>query len=276
MGIRVITVSRQFGSGGRTIAKETAERLGWAYYDKELVKKIAAESGLAESYILESGEYACSTSSFLFNWVMNAEGARSGSLPISDQLYIIQHNIIKDLAEKERCVIVGRCADYVLRDRPDCLHTFFHADTAFRADRIVRLYGERPEKPEKRLEEKDDKRRAYYRHYTGHQWGLAETTYLPRLRPGSDRPVRGHPRERGEGMKARAIPRPLRGWHETGCVVCGAAPCLFGPHAGARMLRLPQGPALGRGLRGGALRLRRLPLRRRRCAAGLFAGQPGT
>ena len=130
MGIRVITVSRQFGSGGRTIAKETAERLGWAYYDKELVKKIAAESGLAESYILESGEYACSTSSFLFNWVMNAEGARSGSLPISDQLYIIQHNIIKDLAEKERCVIVGRCADYVLRDRPDCLHTFFHADTA--------------------------------------------------------------------------------------------------------------------------------------------------
>lgn len=149
MGISVITVSRQFGSGGRTIARETAERLGWAYYDKELVKKIAAESGLAESYILESGEYACSTSSFLFNWVMNAEGARS-------------------------CVIVGRCADYVLRDRPDCLHTFFHADTAFRADRIVRLYGERPEKPEKRLKEKDDKRRAYYRHYTGHQWGLAE------------------------------------------------------------------------------------------------------
>ena len=114
MGIRIITVSRQFGSGGRTIAKETAERLGWKYYDKELVKKIAEESGLAESYILESGEYACSTSSFLFNWVMNAEGARSGSLPISDQLYIIQHNIIKDLAEHERCVIVGRCADYIL------------------------------------------------------------------------------------------------------------------------------------------------------------------
>ena len=174
MSIRVITVSRQFGSGGRTIAKETAERLGWAYYDKELVKKIAAESGLAESYILESGEYACSTSSFLFNWVMNTERIRSGSLPISDQLYIVQHNIIKDLAEKERCVIVGRCADYILRDRQDCLHTFFHADTAFRADRIVRLYGERPEKPEKRLKEKDDKRRAYYRHYTGHQWGLAE------------------------------------------------------------------------------------------------------
>ena len=113
MGIRVITVSRQFGSGGRTIAKETAERLGWAYYDKELVKR-SPRRAACESYILEAGEYACSTSSFLFNWVMNAESARSGSLPISDQLYNpAQH--YKDLAEKERCVIVGRCADYILR-----------------------------------------------------------------------------------------------------------------------------------------------------------------
>ena len=174
MGIRVITVSRQFGSGGRTIAKETAERLGWAYYDKELVKKIAAESGLAESYILESGEYACSTSSFLFNWVMNAESARSGSLPISDQLYIIQHNIIKDLAEKERCVIVGRCADYKKRPPHDSLQTKLHTDTDIRWGPNIRLFGLRTEKPEKRLKEKDDKRRAYYRHYTGHQWGLAE------------------------------------------------------------------------------------------------------
>ena len=174
MSSYVISISREFGSGGRLIGKQLAARLGIPCYDSELIQKIAEESGLAESYILESGEYACSTSSFLFNWVMNAEGARSGSLPISDQLYIIQHNIIKDLAEHERCVIVGRCADYILRDRTDCLHTFFHADNAFRADRIVRLYGERPEKPEKRLKEKDDKRRAYYRHYTGHQWGLAE------------------------------------------------------------------------------------------------------
>lgn len=174
MGIRIITVSRQFGSGGRTIAKETAERLGWKYYDKELVKKIAEESGLAESYILESGEYACSTSSFLFNWVMNAEGARSGSLPISDQLYIIQHNIIKDLAEHERCVIVGRCADYILRDRTDCLNTFFHADNAFRADRIVRLYGESDKSPEARLNEKDKRRRVNYQHYTGRTWGQSQ------------------------------------------------------------------------------------------------------
>lgn len=174
MGIRVITVSRQFGSGGRTIAKETAERLGWAYYDKELVKKIAAESGLAESYVLDSGEYACSTNSFLFNWAMSAESGRNpGTLPVSDQLYIVQNNVIRDLADKGSCVIVGRCADYILRDHTDVLNVFVHADAEFRADRIVRLYGETLDKPAKRLKEKDDKRRTYYRHYTGRVWGAA-------------------------------------------------------------------------------------------------------
>ena len=124
MSIKVITVSRQFGSGGRTVAKLVADKLGWAYYDKELVRKIAAESGLAESYILDSGEYACSTNSFLFNWAMSAESGRNpGTLPVSDQLYIVQNNVIRDLAEKGNCVIVGRCSDYILRDRTDVLNT---------------------------------------------------------------------------------------------------------------------------------------------------------
>ena len=178
MSVKVITVSRQFGSGGRTIGKEVAERLGWAYYDKELVRKIAAESGLAESYILENGEYACSTNSFLFSWVVNSAGVYNGSLPMSDQLFIIQNNIVRELAEKVNCVIVGRCSDYALRDRDDCLHTFIYADREIRAERIVRLYGERTDTPEKRLKEKDDKRRAYYRHYTGRVWGAAENYHI--------------------------------------------------------------------------------------------------
>ena len=174
MSIKVITISRQFGSGGRTVAKLVADKLGWAYYDKELVKKIAAESGLAESYVLDSGEYACSTNSFLFNWAMSAESGRNpGTLPVSDQLYIVQNNVIRDLADKGSCVIVGRCADYILRDHTDVLNVFVHADAEFRADRIVRLYGETLDKPAKRLKEKDDKRRTYYRHYTGRVWGAA-------------------------------------------------------------------------------------------------------
>ena len=175
MSIKVITVSRQFGSGGRTVAKLVADKLGWAYYDKELVRKIAAESGLAESYILDSGEYACSTNSFLFNWAMSAESGRNpGTLPVSDQLYIVQNNVIRDLAEKGNCVIVGRCSDYILRDRTDVLNTFFHADAAFRADRIVTLSGETLDKPANPLKEKDDRPRTYSRHYTGRTWGAAE------------------------------------------------------------------------------------------------------
>ena len=128
MSIRIITVSRQFGSGGRSVAKLIAEKLGWKYYDKELVKKIAAESGLAESYILDSGEYACSTNSFLFNWAMSAESGRNpGTLPVSDQLYIVQNNVIRDLADKGSCVIVGRCADYILREHKDLLRVFIYA-----------------------------------------------------------------------------------------------------------------------------------------------------
>lgn len=178
MSIRIITVSREFGSGGRTIGKEVADRLGWTYYDNELVNKIAKESGLAESYILESGEHACSTNSFLFNWAINAEAMRSGTMSVSDRLYVVQHNIITDLAKTGSCVIVGRCADYTLRDRADCLHTFFHASAAFKADRIVNLYGETTDEPEKRLKDKDDRRRAYYRHYTGRVWGLAENYHI--------------------------------------------------------------------------------------------------
>lgn len=177
MSKRIITISREFGSGGRTIGKQIAARLGYAYYDKDLVKKIASESGLTESYVLESGEYASSTNSFLFNLAIGAE-LESGNHSTLNQLYTIQHNIIKELAEKEPCVIVGRCADYILRDRIDCLHTFFHADMDFRADRIVRLYGETQDKPKKRLEEKDDKRKTYYKHYTGRQWGMAQNYHL--------------------------------------------------------------------------------------------------
>ena len=120
MSIRIITVSRQFGSGGRSVAKLIAEKLGWKYYDKELVKKIAAESGLAESLHPRQRRVRCSTNSFLFNWAMSAESGRNpGTLPVSDQLYIVQNNVIRDLAQQGNCVIVGRCSDYILRDRDD-------------------------------------------------------------------------------------------------------------------------------------------------------------
>ena len=101
-----------------------------------------------------------------------------GGMSASDFLWTIQYRVIQDLAEKEPCVIVGRCADYILRDRKDCLHTFIHAPIPFRADRIVRLYGESEKAPEKRLADKDTRRRVNYKHYTDREWGMAQNYHV--------------------------------------------------------------------------------------------------
>ncbi len=152
-----------------------ANRLGINYYDKELVTKIAQESDLAEDYIEECGEYASTTNGVFFNLTNTTDNAK---LSLPDQLYVIQHNIITDLAERERCVIVGRCADFILKERKDCLHTFFHADMAFRAKRITQLYGETELSSFQRLEEKDKKRTIHYKYYTGREWGMSQNYHI--------------------------------------------------------------------------------------------------
>lgn len=175
MKLQIITISREFGSGGRTIGKKVAEQLQIAYYDEEIVSEIAKESGLAESFVKEQGEYANTSSHFLFNFNNWGNGMTS---TLSDRLYVLQRNLICELAEKGPCVIVGRCADYVLRERRDCLNVFVHANMEFRADRIVRLYGEKEDAPQKRLEEKDKKRSTYYKYYTNRTWGKAQNYHL--------------------------------------------------------------------------------------------------
>ena len=172
---KVITISRQFGSGGRSIGKAVAEKLGIPYYDKELVDKVAKESGFSHEFIEEIGEYASVTSSFLFNIAVSSHPmGLIDTMSVSDKLYVCQTNVIRDLAAKGPCVIVGRCADFILKDRPDTLHIFIHSDMEHRAERIVRLYGETKQTPQKRLQEKDSKRKVYYKHYTNCNWGEAE------------------------------------------------------------------------------------------------------
>lgn len=168
MSNRVITISRQFGSGGRTIGKELAARLGIPCYDNELIEKIAEESGFAKEYIAERGEY---TSHGI--WFNNAFSDRDFyGHSNQDYLWSIQRKIILELAEKGPCVIVGRCADYILKDTADCLRVFIHADMDKRAERIVQQYGERNDSPEKRLKDKDKRRAAYYQFYTDVKWGV--------------------------------------------------------------------------------------------------------
>lgn len=164
---KVITISREFGSGGRTIGKTVAEKLGIPCYDSELIHKIAAESGFDEHYIKEAGEY--SSAGFLSFLSNRAFGPTN-----EDYLWKIQCKIITELVEKESCLIVGRCADYILRNKADCLRVFIHADIKFRAERIVRVYGERDESPEQRIREKDKRRAAYHRFYTNMKWGHAQ------------------------------------------------------------------------------------------------------
>lgn len=170
MNNKIITISREFGSGGRTIGRKTALKLGLRCYDEELIEQISRESGFAKEYIRERGEYAASSS-----WIGNALTERDfRGYSTRDAIWNAQRKVILDLAKKESCVIVGRCAEYILKDKADCLTVFIHAPMEERARRIVEVYGQREESPKKRLLDKDKRRRAYYQLYTDTQWGIAK------------------------------------------------------------------------------------------------------
>lgn len=168
----IITISRQFGSGGRTVGRQLAERLNIPFYDRELVKQVAEETGFDTKFIEENGEFSPSKSIFSFAVSQGVPCMQNG-LSVSDFIFCMQRQVILKLAEK-LCVIVGRGADYILRDRDDVFDVFIHASMENRADRIVRLYGESEKKPEQRLADKDKKRKIYYKHYTDREWGDAK------------------------------------------------------------------------------------------------------
>ena len=167
---RIVAISRVFDSGGRTIGKEVAAQLKIPCYDSELIEKIAAQSGFAKEFVEKYGESAISASLYENALAGRAHGGQSDP----DKLWLAQQKVITDLAKEGPCVIVGRCADYILRNCADCLTVFIHASDEKRAERIVSVYGERDEKPMQRIKEKDKKRKAYYEIYTGTEWGRAD------------------------------------------------------------------------------------------------------
>ncbi len=174
MGNRVITISREFGSGGRTVGKKLAERLGIPCYDQEIIMQIAEQSGLSKEYIKEWGEHSASS-----HWLSGLMAGRDYyGHSVQDDLWQLQSTLIKELAEKSSCVIIGRCADYILRDKADCLTVFIHANMEFRQNRIISVYGESKEAPEKRLRDKDKRRRTYYQLYTDTEWGKMQNYHV--------------------------------------------------------------------------------------------------
>lgn len=175
---KIITISREFGSGGRTVGRMVAEKLGIPFYDKELVEHIALESGFAPKFIEEHGEHSPGSSLFSYAFAPQGVPGVMNGMSTADFLWNIQCSVILQLAAKGPCVIVGRNADYILKDREDALHVYVSADIPYRAERIVRLYGESEKKPEARLAEKDKRRRVNYQHYTGRVWGMAQNYHL--------------------------------------------------------------------------------------------------
>ena len=179
----VITIARSYGSGGKTLGNLLAKDLGINCYSREILRMASDESGINEALFGEVDE-KMKKSPLLLN-ILKKNPYKGGVLPpessdfvSDDNLFNYQAKIIRELAEKEPCVIVGRCADFILQDRTDCLKVFVHADMKFRADRIVRVYGEREKSPEARLKEKDKRRAAYYRFYTDMKWGDAANYHI--------------------------------------------------------------------------------------------------
>lgn len=172
MSKNIITISRQFGSGGRTIAKTVAEKLDIPFYDKDIIAKIVQQSGLSEEFVIENGEYATNGQHVLFHgYGPNGFAGFTSAPNVFDQLYAIQYGIILDIAADGPCVILGRCADYVLRDRNDCLNVYIKAKME---DRIARVESNKtsPIKDIKKfLTDRDKKRKTYYKYNTDRNWG---------------------------------------------------------------------------------------------------------
>ena len=174
MAKRIITISREFGSGGRFIGEEAAKKLGISYYDKNIISHIAEESGLSPEYIQESAEL--SPKKGLFAYALAGRDITGKS--VEDMVYEAQRKVILGLAEKEPCVIIGRNADFILKDRDDVLNIFIHGNMPEKTERICRLYNVSEKEAVKMMTDTDKRRMTNYNFYTDQKWGKASNYTL--------------------------------------------------------------------------------------------------
>ena len=174
MAKRIITISREFGSGGRFIGEEVAKKLGIAYYDKNIIGQIAEKSGLSPEYIQENAEL--SPKKGLFAYAFSGRDITGKS--VEDMVYEAQRKVILDLAGKEPCVIIGRNADFILKDRDDVLNVFIHGDMLEKIKRITGLYNVKEKEAVKMMADTDKRRRTNYNFYTDQNWGKASNYTL--------------------------------------------------------------------------------------------------
>lgn len=174
----IITIGRQFGSGGKEIGERLAKELGIPFYDRELLTRAAKESGFCEEMIQNHDERP--TNSFLYNLVMDTysfgyNSAAMVDMPISQKVFLAQFDAIRKIADEGPCVIVGRCADYALSEYDNCLNIFIHGDQKCKIERIMRKYELNDQKAKEMMIKKDKQRQSYYNYYSSKKWGRADS-----------------------------------------------------------------------------------------------------
>mgnify|MGYP003329808905 CR=1 FL=1 len=169
MSRKIITISREFGSGGRYIGENLARKLGWKYYDKDIISELANQTGLAEEFIENASELS-PKGIFGYSFV----GRNMSGQSVEDMVYEAQRKVILDIAERDSCVIIGRNADHILKDRTDVLNVFIYGNMAEKTKRICELYHLSEEEAVKEMKNIDKRRAKNYKFYTDKQWGMAK------------------------------------------------------------------------------------------------------
>ena len=179
MGKKIITISREYGSGGRQVGLTVAKKLGMEFYDKELIDAAAKEIGFPTEMIADREQRL--TNSLLYNFAMGTlygiaypREPKVSELPLTEQIYQAQKKAIEEAAKRGSCIFVGRCADYILKSRPDVLRVFIYADRDIRKRRAIEEYGEIEEYIDEFMYQTDKRRRIQYENYTNQKWGSRE------------------------------------------------------------------------------------------------------
>lgn len=174
----IVTISRQFGSGGRFIGRLLADELGIPFYDKEIIVEASEHSGFAQEFIKENEQKVRSLSSFAFT--PSALGIMNTFENIESRIYTCEADAIEKFARQGSCVIVGRCADFVLRNKYKCLNVFIHADMHDRVERVINVYhrADDAKRAEKLIKENDRMRARHYRYYTDAEWGESDNYHI--------------------------------------------------------------------------------------------------
>lgn len=182
MANKIYTIGREFGSGGREVGEKLAAKLGIKIYDKELLQQAAKDSGFCEEIFENHDEKP--TNSFLYSLVMDTYSVSGYSaapfldMPLNHKVFLAQFETIKKIAEKESCVIVGRCADYALSDNPNCINVFIHADLDVRIKNVSRNLNITENKARDIINKTDKQRASYYNYYTSKKWGDSKSYNL--------------------------------------------------------------------------------------------------